>query len=67
MVTLSSLKLSLNICMSFAKNPFLLAKPFCLSLPMVDRYSKRELELAFSVDSVKPPELVISPLNMALE
>ena len=29
-----------------------------------DKYLKRALELAFRVDSVRPPELVTSPFKM---
>jgi len=32
---------------------------------MSDKYLKRVLELAFSVDSVRPPELVTRPLKTA--
>ena len=32
---------------------------------MSERYLKRVFELALSVDSVRPPELVTKPLNTA--
>lgn len=34
---------------------------------MEERYSKRELELALRVLSVRPPELVIRPLSIETE
>jgi len=64
MVTLSSLRFSWNMEISLLINLFLLFNPFSLSLPILDRYSKSEFELALSVDSVRPPLLVINPLNM---
>ena len=60
MVTLSSRKLSSNIWISlWMKADFRATEPF-----ISERYLNSVLELAFNVDSVRPPELVTRPLNM---
>ena len=60
-VTRSSFKFCSKIVISlFRKRDFESTFPF-----MSDKYLKSVFELALRVDSVRPPELVTSPLNMA--
>jgi hypothetical protein len=65
-VTLSSLRFFSNIVAIFVIKRPLRSAQSGLGF-MADRYVKRHLELAFSVDSVRPPELVIRPLRMLKE
>jgi len=69
MVTLSSFKLFSKIVSNFSKKEAFLPRVYSLSWFkfIADKYSNKELELALSVLSVRPPELVMRPFRMEKE